>query len=60
MTMFEKDKILCNRSCCFFHFSLHRLVYKWFLLIYKLSYAFGVVGYLAIIFTMCGLHLFFK
>ncbi|KAM5230051.1 RING finger protein 175 isoform 2-T2 [Hipposideros larvatus] len=37
-----------------------RLVYKWFLLIYKLSYAFGVVGYLAIIFTMCGLHLFFK
>ncbi|XP_005217527.2 RING finger protein 175 isoform X1 [Bos taurus] len=37
-----------------------RLVYKWFLLIYKLSYAFGVVGYLAIIFTMCGFHLFFR
>ncbi|XP_028377820.1 RING finger protein 175 [Phyllostomus discolor] len=37
-----------------------RLVYKWFLLIYKLSYAFGVVGYLAIIFTMSGLHLLFK
>ena len=42
------------------HFSLHRLVYKWFLLIYKLSYAFGVVGYLAIIFTMCGFNLFFR
>ncbi|KAM6220445.1 RING finger protein 175 [Rhynchocyon petersi] len=37
-----------------------RLVYKWFLLIYKLSYAFGVVGYLAIMFTMCGLNFFFK
>nr|XP_015306422.2 RING finger protein 175 isoform X1 [Macaca fascicularis] len=37
-----------------------RLVYKWFLLIYKLSYAFGVVGYLAIMFTMCGFNLFFK
>uniref|UniRef100_G3TV77 Ring finger protein 175 n=1 Tax=Loxodonta africana TaxID=9785 RepID=G3TV77_LOXAF len=31
-----------------------------FLLIYKLSYAFGVVGYLAIMFTMCGFNLFFK
>ncbi|XP_048669502.1 RING finger protein 175 isoform X3 [Marmota marmota marmota] len=37
-----------------------RLVYKWFLLIYKLSYAFGIVGYLAIMFTMCGFNLFFK
>ncbi|KAL4843546.1 hypothetical protein H8958_015685 [Nasalis larvatus] len=36
-----------------------RLVYR-FLLIYKLSYAFGVVGYLAIMFTMCGFNLFFK
>ncbi|XP_057582943.1 RING finger protein 175 [Hippopotamus amphibius kiboko] len=37
-----------------------QLVYKWFLLIYKLSYAFGVVGYLSIMFTMCGFNLFFK
>ncbi|XP_026240487.2 RING finger protein 175 [Urocitellus parryii] len=37
-----------------------RLVYKWFLLIYKLSYAFGVVGYLAIMFTVCGFNLIFK
>ncbi|KAM8764543.1 LOW QUALITY PROTEIN: RING finger protein 175 [Rhynchonycteris naso] len=37
-----------------------RLVYKWFLLIYKLSYTFGFVGYLAIVFTISGLHLFFK
>ncbi|XP_055000807.1 RING finger protein 175 isoform X3 [Sorex araneus] len=37
-----------------------RLVYKWFLLIYKLSYAFGVMGYLAIMFTMCGFNLLFK
>ncbi|KAK2503161.1 hypothetical protein MC885_004319 [Smutsia gigantea] len=40
--------------------SKYRLVYKWFLLIYKLSYAFSVVGYLAIMFTMCGFNLFFK
>ncbi|KAM5255720.1 LOW QUALITY PROTEIN: RING finger protein 175 [Ctenodactylus gundi] len=36
------------------------LVDKWFLLIYKLSYAFGVVGYLAVMFTMCGFNLFLK
>uniref|UniRef100_A0A3Q4GCQ1 Ring finger protein 175 n=1 Tax=Neolamprologus brichardi TaxID=32507 RepID=A0A3Q4GCQ1_NEOBR len=29
-----------------------RMVYKWFLLIYKLSYAVGVLGYMAIMFTM--------
>lgn len=46
--------------CIYPHFTLHRLVYKWFLLIYKLSYAFGVVGYLAIMFTMCGFNLLFK
>ncbi|KAB1282728.1 RING finger protein 175, partial [Camelus dromedarius] len=40
--------------------TVRTLVYKWFLLIYKLSYAFGVVGYLAIMFTMCGFNLFFK
>ncbi|KAM6268213.1 RING finger protein 175 [Spheniscus humboldti] len=35
-----------------------QLVYKWFLLIYKLSYAVGIVGYLAIRFTMFGFNLF--
>ncbi|CAK6445876.1 unnamed protein product [Pipistrellus nathusii] len=45
-------KPLCGRT--------PRLVYKWFLLIYKLSYTFGVVGYLAIIFSLSGIHLFFK
>lgn len=37
-----------------------RMVYKWFLLIYKLSYAVGVVGYLAIMFTMFGFNVFFR
>ncbi|XP_043918339.1 RING finger protein 175 isoform X1 [Protopterus annectens] len=37
-----------------------RLVYKWFLLIYKLSYAVGIVGYLAIMCTLFGFNLFFK
>ncbi|XP_060034933.1 RING finger protein 175 isoform X3 [Erinaceus europaeus] len=37
-----------------------RVVYKWFLLIYKLSYVFGLVGYTAIMFTMCGFNFLFK
>ncbi|KAH1169827.1 hypothetical protein KIL84_000812 [Mauremys mutica] len=37
-----------------------RLVYKWFLLIYKLSYAIGIVGYLAIMFTVFGFNLSFR
>ncbi|XP_041051030.1 RING finger protein 175 isoform X2 [Carcharodon carcharias] len=37
-----------------------RMVYKWFLLIYKLSYAVGIVGYLAVMFTMFGFNLFFR
>lgn len=36
------------------------MVYKWFLLIYKLSYAVGVLGYLAIMFTMFGFNVFFR
>ncbi|NXO60704.1 RN175 protein, partial [Aramus guarauna] len=37
-----------------------RLAYKWFLLIYKLSCAIRIVGYLAIMFTMFGFNLFFR
>uniref|UniRef100_V9L4T1 RING finger protein 175 n=1 Tax=Callorhinchus milii TaxID=7868 RepID=V9L4T1_CALMI len=37
-----------------------RMVYKWFLLIYKLSYAVGIIGYLAVMFTMFGFNLFFR
>lgn len=37
-----------------------RMVYKWFLLIYKLSYAVGILGYLAIMFTMFGFNVFFR
>lgn len=39
---------------------LLRMVYKWFLLIYKLSYVVGVLGYLAIMFTMFGFNVFFR
>ena len=34
-----------------------RLVYKWFLLIYKISYAVGIIGYLAIMCTLFGLNI---
>ncbi|KAK3100169.1 hypothetical protein FSP39_015674 [Pinctada imbricata] len=34
-----------------------RLVYKWFLVIYKISYFLGIVGYIAVMFTLLGLNL---
>ncbi|KAK0064673.1 RING finger protein 121-like isoform X1 [Biomphalaria pfeifferi] len=37
--------------------STPRWVYKWFLLLYKLSYASGIVGYLIIMFTIFGLNM---
>uniref|UniRef100_A0A8C4TTJ8 Ring finger protein 175 n=1 Tax=Falco tinnunculus TaxID=100819 RepID=A0A8C4TTJ8_FALTI len=37
-----------------------QLVYKWLLLIYKLSYVIGIVGYLAIIFTLFGFNMFLR
>ncbi|OWK18043.1 RNF121, partial [Cervus elaphus hippelaphus] len=37
-----------------------RLVYKWFLLVYKISYATGIAGYMAVMFTLFGLNLLFK
>ncbi|KAL2080403.1 hypothetical protein ACEWY4_024196 [Coilia grayii] len=37
-----------------------RLVYKWFLLLYKISYTTGIVGYIVIMFTLFGLNLLFR
>ncbi|CAH1159808.1 unnamed protein product [Phaedon cochleariae] len=34
-----------------------RLVYKWFLLLYKLSYVLGIIGYLIMMVTFFGLNL---
>jgi len=36
-----------------------RMVYKWFLLLHKISYVFGIIGYLLIIFTLMGLNVIF-
>ncbi|XP_029651168.1 RING finger protein 121-like [Octopus sinensis] len=36
-----------------------RLVYKWFLFLYKLSYTMGLIGYFIIMFTIFGLNLLF-
>ena len=38
---------------------IFRWVYKWFLLIYKISYAAGITGYLVIMFTIFGLNILF-
>ena len=37
--------------------STPRWVYKWFLLLHKISYAAGIIGYLVIMFTILGLNL---
>ena len=44
---------LSYRHCTF------RLVYKWFLLVYKVSYFIGIVGYVIMMATFMGLYLFF-
>ncbi len=53
----EKDILITDQLCLSVFV---RMVYKWFLLIYKLSYAVGVLGYLAIMFTMFGFNVFFR
>lgn len=37
-----------------------RLVYKWFLLLYKISYAIGIAGYSIVMFTLFGINLIFR
>ncbi|XP_032682791.1 RING finger protein 121 isoform X2 [Odontomachus brunneus] len=37
-----------------------RLVYKWFYLIYKISYALGIIGYMLTLFTLFGVNLLFN
>lgn len=37
-----------------------RLVYKWFYFIYKLSYGLGIIGYLIMMATLCGLNFIFN
>lgn len=39
--------------------STPRIVYKWFLLIYKISYFLGILGYIIMMATFMGLYLFF-
>lgn len=41
-------------------FPLFRLVYKWFLFIYKLSYGLGIFGYIVMMMTFCGINLIFS
>ncbi len=40
-------------------FFAFRLVYKWFLLMYKFTYFMGILGYVIMMATFLGLHLFF-
>lgn len=48
-----KFNILLNFYC-------YRLVYKWFLFIYKLSYVLGIISYIIMLATFFGLHLVFE
>lgn len=38
----------------------HRLVYKWFYFIYKLSYGLGIIGYIIMMLTFFGVNLMFR
>ena len=42
-----------------FYISSHRLVYKWFLAVHKVTYGLGIVGYVVIMCTLLGLNLMF-
>lgn len=37
-----------------------RLVYKWFYLIYMISYGLGVIGYVIVLLTLLGVNLMFR
>lgn len=39
---------------------VYRLVYKWFLLLYKLSYVLGIIGYIIMMCAFFGLNLVFN
>ena len=50
-------------TCVFtilFQGSTPRMVYKWFLLIYKISYVVGIFGYLTMMATFLGFNLIFN
>ncbi len=36
-----------------------RLVYKWFLLVHKISYVIGIVGYIGLMLTFLGINFLF-
>ena len=51
------------QTCVFtslFQGSTPRMVYKWFLLIYKISYVVGIFGYLTMMATFLGFNLIFN
>ena len=56
--------VLCNIQtsihCNIFQGSTPRMVYKWFLLIYKISYVVGIFGYLTMMATFLGFNLIFN
>lgn len=41
-------------------FFVCRLVYKWFLLVHKATYALGIAGYMVVCLTMFGVNLMFR
>lgn len=51
----DQYRVTCIITFCVTY--TFRLVYKWFLLIYKCSYAVGVIGYLVIMCTLFGLNI---
>lgn len=53
MCLYDNNKYYCG--LIFF-----RLVYKWFLFLYKVSYGLGIIGYLIIMLTFMGANFVFQ
>lgn len=53
-------RLQTNVIDCFYYLLFYfRLVYKWFLLLYKLSYILGIIGYIIMMAAFFGLNLVF-
>jgi len=45
-----------EKKIYFIKFIYYRLVYKWFLLVYKVSYGLAIAGYFIIMMTFLGIN----
>lgn len=53
--LFSLPSNLCHHLLPVVHSSCwHRIVYRWFLIVYQISYVLGIVGYIVLLFVFTG------